>query len=430
MTASHPYLRANDRTMLIECCLVALQVVNHAGKRTMLNTVTWVEKLEELEPGFEMIQLERIIEQIKLENQQGIKMCMKFAHREELQAGLYTFTPAAINLAELITQSAKRLNVSIVVVPEEFPRLLMGDEGLIELVFDNVIHNAQQHGLQDGEIQVMLRVGSKTVVLVVTSKPGPNHDRNLALQAERGENNMIRDCASNVQYRKQIGCNDSTFRGLSEIERAAKAMGARANLAFQQESVEFSLTMQMVLPEHETAPTELPANAPTPTALPANGSQSSELSTNELEPTEFPEGTVIVGADDDKVSRMMLNALICLPGLNADQTKSIVVGETLQEAQGLVQTVMDMAARVGERKVICIFDQMMGYGTNMVLGTEITADLRSLGFKGIVLIRSANDDHFAREMYRDAGASGFLSKTARRGPEIVKSIVSQWHNAS
>ena len=66
----------------------------------------------------------------------------------------------------------------------------------------------------------------------------------------------------------------------------------------------------------------------------------------------------------------------------------------------------------------------------MVLGTEITADLRSLGFKGIVLIRSANDDHFAREMYRDAGASGFLSKTARRGPGIVKSIVSQWHNAS
>ena len=288
----------------------------------MINTVTWVEKLEELEPGFEMIQLERIIEQIKLENQQGIKMCMKFAHREELQAGLYTFTPAAIDLAELITQSAKRLNVSIVVVPEEFPRLLMGDEGLIELVFDNVIHNAQQHGLQDGEIQVTLRVGSKTVVLVVTSKPGPNHDRNLALQAERGENNMIRDCASNVQYRKQIGCNDSTFRGLSEIERAAKAMGARANLAFQQESVEFSLTMQMVLPEHETAPTELPANAPTPTALPANGSQSSELSTNELEPTEFPEGTVIVGADDDKVSRMMLNALICLPGLNADQIDS------------------------------------------------------------------------------------------------------------
>ena len=101
MTASHPHLRVYDRTVLIECCLAALRVVNHAGKRTMINTVTWVEKLEELEPGFDMIQLERIIEQIKLENQQGIKMCMNFAHRKELQAGLYTFTPAAIDLAEL-----------------------------------------------------------------------------------------------------------------------------------------------------------------------------------------------------------------------------------------------------------------------------------------------------------------------------------------
>ena len=44
---------------------------------------------------------------------------------------------------------------------------------------------------------------------------------------------------------------------LIEIEQAANAMGARANLNFQQESGEFSLTMPiaMVLPEHENATT-------------------------------------------------------------------------------------------------------------------------------------------------------------------------------
>ena len=56
------------------------------------------------------------------------------------------------------------------------------------------------------------------VVLVVTSKPGPKHDRNLALQAERGDNSMIRDCASNAQHRNQIGCTDSTFKGLPETD--------------------------------------------------------------------------------------------------------------------------------------------------------------------------------------------------------------------
>ena len=124
-----------------------------------------------------------------------------------------------------------------------------------------------------------------------------------------------------MQHRNQIGCDDSTFRGLTEIEQAAIALGARANLKFQQESVEFSLTMPMVLPGHETATTELPVNAPKSIALPANESQSSELSTKEPEPTELPEGTVLVCADDDKVSRMLLNKIIRSPDLNADQTE-------------------------------------------------------------------------------------------------------------
>jgi CheY-like chemotaxis protein len=232
-----------------------------------------------------------------------------------------------------------------------------------------------------------------------------------------------------LQYQNQIGCDGSTVSGLSEIEQAAKAMAARAELIFQEESVEFSLAMQIVLPEHEKATTELSANATNPAVLAAHDLQSSEQASKESEPTQFPEGTVLVCVDDDKVSRMMLNAIIHLKGLNADQTKSIVLGETLQEVQGLVQTVMDIAAQVGERKVICIFDQMLDYGTDMFLGTDAIAELRSLGFKGVVLIRSANDEHFARELYRDAGASGFLSKSTRRGPEIVKSIVSQWYDA-
>ena len=75
----------------------------------MLNTTTWLEKLEELEPGFEIMQ---IIEQTRLENHQmndhGTKMCRNFIHRKELQTGVYTCISTAIELVELITQSAKR----------------------------------------------------------------------------------------------------------------------------------------------------------------------------------------------------------------------------------------------------------------------------------------------------------------------------------
>ena len=199
-------------------------------------------------------------------------------------------------------------------------------------------------------------------------------------------------------------------------------------LKFLHKSVEFSLTMQMVL--DITAPTRLRANAPNPAVPAANDSDSSEQSTKESEPTQLANGTVRVCVDDDKASGMMSNAIIRLPGLNADQTNSIVFGETLQEVQGLVQTVMDIAAQVGEGKAICILDQMLDCGTDMFLMTDATAGLCSLGFKGVVLIRSANDEHFARELYQDAGASGFLGKSVCRAPEIAKSIVSRCHNAS
>ena len=403
----------------------------------MLNTISWLEQLEELEPGGETRQ---ILEQIRSENHRGIKMCKKFARRRELRAGIYSPTPVPIDLVEVICQSAKRLNVSIDVVHEEFPKLLMADEDLVELVSENVIHNAQQHGPPGGEIQIKLRADSKTVVLAVTNKPGPNHDRNLALQVERGENSMIRDCASNVQYRNQIGCNNSTFRGLPETKRAAHTMGACANLDFQPDSVEFSLVMQMVLPANKAVITELPTSEPKPAPLLADELQSSVLPVNESahlseienEPTplELPEDTVLVCADDDKVSRMMFKMILRLPGLHADQINSKILGETLEEAQGLAQTVMDIVARVGEQRVLCIFDQMMDYETGMVLGTDVIMELRNLGFKGTVLIRSANDDHFARQLYLDAGASGFLSKSLRRGPAITESIVTQWYNAS
>ena len=138
---------------------------------------------------------------------------------------------------------------------------------------------------------------------------------------------------------------------------------------------------------------------------------------------------MLVCADDDKISRIMLKNTIHLEGLDADQSKSNVSGETLEEAEGLVQTVMDIAAQVGDRKVICIFDQFMEYETETVLGTDATVELRGLGFKGVVLIRSANNEHSAREMYRVAGATGSISKFTRKGLEVIKSIVSQWHDA-
>ena len=100
-------------------------------------------------------------------------MCTKFARRRELKSGVYTNTPTPIDMVAVLKRSAERLKVSIVVMHEEFPRLLMADEDLAELVFDNGVHNAQQHGLHDGEIQIALRADSNSAVLNVSNKQDP-----------------------------------------------------------------------------------------------------------------------------------------------------------------------------------------------------------------------------------------------------------------
>ena len=67
---------------------------------------------------------------------------------------------------------------------------------------------------------------------------------------------------------------------------------------------------------------------------------------------------------------------------------------------------------------------MDNYNEGKVLGTNVTAELRSDGFKGIILIRSANDDAASANKYRRAGANGCVGKTLKPAA-LVGDIVKQ-----
>ena len=91
----------------------------------------------------------------------------------------------------------------------------------------------------------------------------------------------------------------------------------------------------------------------------------------------------------------------------------MVLGESYEEAAGLVETVMAEAAKRGDGSVVCILDQNVEYPAGSILGTEVTASLREAGFKGVIAIRSANDEPAVLKMYHEAGASGYLGKDAK-----------------
>jgi DNA-binding NarL/FixJ family response regulator len=64
----------------------------------------------------------------------------------------------------------------------------------------------------------------------------------------------------------------------------------------------------------------------------------------------------------------------------------------------------------------------MEYPAGSILGTEVTASLREAGFKGVVAIRSANDEPASRKMYDEAGASGYLCKDAK-GAKLTSDLL-------
>ena len=86
----------------------------------------------------------------------------------------------------------------------------------------------------------------------------------------------------------------------------------------------------------------------------------------------------------------------------------IIQGATFAEASGLVSTILNVAKEHGEEHVVCLLDQNMdSYKEGKLLGTQITEELRSHGFGGMVFIVSANDDQEAVNSYLSSGAGMF-----------------------
>ena len=145
-----------------------------------------------------------------------------------------------------------------------------------------------------------------------------------------------------------------------------------------------------------------------------------ETSSNETASETVEKGCFLICADDDKGPRLSYKGLV--NKLGADN--SLILGETYEEAEGLVQTVLETARKHGDHNVICIFDQNMDrYPEGTVLGTNVTKELRERGFRGLIFIRSANDDMASMVQYKTAGADATLTKSVPSMNDLVKAIM-------
>ena len=92
----------------------------------------------------------------------------------------------------------------------------------------------------------------------------------------------------------------------------------------------------------------------------------------------------------------------------------IIQGATYAEASCLVSTVLTLAKEHSEQHVVCLLDQNMdSYKEGKILGTQVTEELRSRGFGGMVFIVSANDDLEAINSHLASGAGNLARPHCR-----------------
>ena len=131
-------------------------------------------------------------------------------------------------------------------------------------------------------------------------------------------------------------------------------------------------------------------------------------------------GCILICADDDKGPRLMYKGLVKKLGVD----NHMILGEKYAEAAGLVDIALAAEMDFGGHNVICILDQNMDrYTEGTILGTDVTRRLRECGFKGLIFIRSANDDMESRVAYKNAGADATLSKGTKSIDDLAKGIV-------
>ena len=97
----------------------------------------------------------------------------------------------------------------------------------------------------------------------------------------------------------------------------------------------------------------------------------------------------------------------------AAHANSRVLGETYPEMLSVLDLILKASSEREHHDIVCMFDQNMNYPEGFVTGTELTSQLRAHGFRGLIVIRSANDSAESLKQYCDAGADAAISKSAR-----------------
>ena len=345
--------------------LSAFHPINHAAKRTMVNSLFWARRIPHLTEPSEMI---KVASEIEHSNSEGISLCQSALLRSQIAIGEYRVSSQQCEFRDMLASTFDnnpRIN-SIMVDPAcpafvELDKLLYTE--LIQTMFDQL-----------------------TIV-----SDGSNFDLVVAVSQKAQCERSVQMLAARLCRLSDVQTESNPHEILTQscaVEEMAKLLDADVDLGSSNFQDEFVLSIPLIVSER---PTEMC----------------------------LKEGTICIAADDDKVMRMGYKMLY-------KKLKNLDINNsTFDEACTVADRVLKLAGQYGEDKILVILDQNLdGYPEGRVYGTGITKELRDSGFGGPIFIRSANDDIDAVSKYIRAGATGSLSKSGRM-QELVANLIEQ-----
>ena len=323
--------------------------------------------------------------------------------RAEIEAGTFVGREMNIDVQNTLAALQHKFSSLQVFDQSKSSMQIKGDPDVMYTILYNTVRNAMCHGATSQPITALIRSEAQALVISIRNIPGPKH---LECQKHFGKELVRLDSVSKIAIKANLGSEDSTFRGCTDIHKLALYLGADVSLQFADEFVQLILTIEAIS-SSEVADPLIPAEI-------------------NLEEVQGSDKINLVLIDDQHACR--LPALKYALALNVPTAsykwapQEINTSDSYRNGPNLyvwgrdVQDVSEekfrsIDAAVRARPTIIMLDENLDFHNGCIKGSDLCRQIREWGWKCIVLIRSANDGACDNDRYQAAKADGVFSKT-------------------
>ena len=297
----------------------------------------------------------------------GIRVCLNESIMRSIVHDTYTRTDTEFDLhTELYQLCGTRIALTIDL---GVPQRIQSDLNLILNVVDNFTSNAAKYAPEEAHARLHVSaLPSSRLLISVHNDPGAKH---AELRSRFGN-----DASPLFQGGLSVHTDIlSTRKGLAIAKNCAALLGGTVSIRFEETEVVASLTFRYSI---------LPASLCLPTS------------------------TLIASLDDQAMIRKMDAVIIQQMDTDVESVQHIR-GGTADEICAFPEYVMQMK----RQPTIILIDQNLDHPihrTPLIKGTELIPRLRGLGYKGKIVMKSANSAVCDIRSFIAAGADGAVAK--------------------